>query len=72
MTDRDLVLARMRIGIARLRLLQAGIEEAAVFLKAGRVSPFGAVGMLKEAGAAEICDFVEGDTGFRLIQTEVA
>jgi len=66
MNDREIVLARMRVGVARLRLMQCDIEEAAAFLKAGHILPAGAVAMLHATGVADLCGFSDGDNGFRL------
>ena len=56
MSDSDVMLAKMRCGVLRLKLMQAEIEEAAVLLRDARISAFGAIGMLREAGLEEVCD----------------
>lgn len=53
-TDADLALAMMRTAIARLRYAAAEIEELAAFLRAGRITPAGAVAMLRERDLADI------------------
>ncbi len=69
MTDKDVTLARMRRGIAWLKMLQFDIEEAESLLRDDRITPIGAVVMLRDAGVAEICCIpeVDADTGFRTL-----
>jgi hypothetical protein len=64
-TDADVLLARMRVAVCRLRLLQADIEEVAVTLKAGRITPRGAMHWLWENDVLELCltDAEIADTG---------
>jgi hypothetical protein len=53
-TDAELLLAMMRAAAARLRCAAFEIEEVAVTLKAGRVSPAGAVAWLHMNGVADL------------------
>ena len=52
--DRTVLLGLMRAAVARLRCDEFGIEEVAITLKAGRVSPAGAVAWLRNNGVAEL------------------
>ncbi len=47
-TDGEILLARMRVVSLRLRLAAAEIDEVAVVLKAGRISPTGALAWLRD------------------------
>ena len=54
MTDAETLLARMRVVSLRLRLAVAEIDEVAVALKAGRVSPAGALAWLRDNDVADL------------------
>jgi hypothetical protein len=53
-TDATILLAMMRAAEARLRCAAFDIEEVAATLKAGRVSPAGAVAWLRMNGVADL------------------
>ena len=53
-TDAEILLAHMRVAVLRLKLVQAEIDEVAVTLKAGRISPAGAVAWLRENEVADL------------------
>jgi hypothetical protein len=53
-TDAELLLAMMRAAEARLRCAAFDIEEVELTLKAGRVSPAGAVAWLRMNGVADL------------------
>ncbi len=55
MSDSELMLARMRLGTQRLKVMLFEIEEAGLLLRDGKVSAFGAVLMLRDAGLDELC-----------------
>lgn len=55
MSDTEILLAKMRRGLAILKLLQADIEEAGTLLRHERISLAGAILMLRDAGVDEFC-----------------
>jgi hypothetical protein len=52
--DAEILLTAMRAAILRLRLVGADIEEVAAALRAGQITPLGAIYWLRENGVADL------------------
>jgi hypothetical protein len=52
--DAEIIVARCRAAVARLRCAELGIEEVAITLKAGRISAPGAVAWLRANDVADL------------------
>jgi hypothetical protein len=53
--DDEILLAAMRCGVLRLRLLQAELEEAGLYLRNGAISSDDAIAWLHSVDAARFC-----------------
>ena len=68
--DKNVMLARLRVSVCRLKLLQADIEEVGALLSTGRITPDSALHWLWQSDVLDLCltpaelaEEVDGDTG---------